>query len=625
MNKGINLNQSTFDFYKFKIICFTFIFYFSFLSFCFGLPNNIDGLDQKAKNKIDLAVKNLSLVNANEDKKIFKGNIINWIINQCYVSEKEELDGVLEWHEKIKMSVSFSTTPSELNLAFKNLVSNIPPNLKYEKFDYQIFVIDQPELKVFTNGGGYVYITKGLLEKYLDSKNKPTPALYFILANELGKISHKQTRRGYQLIEFEKELKRLINLNINDDIYKVILQTSLNPVISSIKFLFTPHQVYQADYFALYLCRNSGVKLNDSLDALRFFVLDKYPKILEKDLNVGRDFVEESFNSDPLVRLNRMLNEIGGVVDQSSKKFGLFQCVDDGNFKFCDDKSVAGDEYTMVLCHGLKGNEETFKDFIKVIRKDKVLKDRSLLVFRYPNNQSLSRSGQFLFNEMRRVFKDSKKSQFICHSAGGLIFRHYAEINNGLYSQAFFIATPHKGSDMVKFKFLIDSNDFLKSMGLDGLPRAILDAIPEGNGEIGFDLQPKSLFLSNLNSIDSSKRNYFILNAIYSGISLTNQGGAKNKALLFALENTIIPALKNVLRDRAGQIGSPLLKKWAFEVIEQIALPEEVKNGDIAVSFESSMISGIKVISTRFGLNHIEILKDTSVIDEVIKKLVVDK
>ena len=575
------------------------------------------------KSKKELIRKRGNLKSKKDEKKVFKGSIIAWLINQVSVTEEEEFNGAIESHEKIKTTVKFSPTPLNVNNAFKKLVSNIPSNLNYKGFTYELFVLDQPDLNVFTNGGGYVYITKPLLEKFLDVNAQPTAGLYFILANELGKISHKHTRRGYQLIEIEKELKRLVNLNIEDEILKVILQTSINPALGTVKFLYTPHQVYQADIFALYLCRNSGIQLDDSLDALRLFVVDKYPKIKEMDFVISQDLKEgySSFDSSPLVRLKKLLNETEGVVDDSSEKFGLLRYQKDAKvFELCKQASIAGDKTTLVFCHGLKGNEETFKYFIEEVAKNMGVGNMELLVFRYPNNQSLSRSGQFLTTEINRVFKDQKKVQFICHSAGGLVFRHYAEINNGSYGNAFFIGTPHKGSDIIKFKFLIDTNEFVIGFGYGGLPKIISDTIPEGRGEIGFDLQPGSLFLSYLDSLKLTQKNYFIFNSNFTGVGLTDQGGAKNKAMVYGLENYLLPEVKKGLVKRTGQIGSPLLKKWALEAITQLEIPDEIKNGDLAVTINSSKIGEAKVV-TRNGLNHIEIVSDAKVITEIIKKI----
>ena len=607
-----------------KILSYLFLIVacWSLLIFNSGQVYGLEPFDIQIKKRINSESRKSEI--QKDEKKVFKGSIIAWLINQVSVTEEEEFNGAIESHEKIKTTVKFSPTPLNVNNAFKKLVSNIPSNLNYKGFTYELFVLDQPDLNVFTNGGGYVYITKPLLEKFLDVNAQPTAGLYFILANELGKISHKHTRRGYQLIEIEKELKRLVNLNIEDEILKVILQTSINPALGTVKFLYTPHQVYQADIFAFYLCRNSGIQLDDSLDALRLFVVDKYPKIKEMDFVISQDLKEgySSFDSSPLVRMKKLLNETEGVVDDSSEKFGLLRYQKCAKvFELCKQASIAGDKTTLVFCHGLKGNEETFKYFIEEVAKNMGVGNMELLVFRYPNNQSLSRSGQFLTTEINRVFKDPKRVQFICHSAGGLVFRHYAEINNGSYGNAFFIGTPHKGSDIIKFKFLIDTNEFVIGFGHGGLPKTISDTIPEGRGEIGFDLQPGSLFLSYLDSLKSTQKNYFIFNANYTGMGLTDQGGAKNKLMVYGLENYLLPEVKKGLVKRAGQIGSPLLKKWALEAIAQLEIPDEVKNGDLAVTIESSKIGSTKSVITRYGLNHIDILNDSKVITEIIKKI----
>lgn len=57
------------------------------------------------------------------------------------------------------------------------------------------------------------------------------------------------------------------------------------------------------------------------------FVVDKYPKIKEMDIVIPPDLKEGflTFNSSPLVRLKKLLNETEGVVDDSSEKFGLLR------------------------------------------------------------------------------------------------------------------------------------------------------------------------------------------------------------------------------------------------------------------------------------------------------------
>src|SRR5262249_32076056 len=127
-----------------------------------------------------------------------------------------------------------------------------------------------------------------------------------------------------------------------------------------------------------------------------------------------------------------------------------------------------------------------------------------LLCFRYPNNQGLAPSGEFLAREMARVVRSPDRAVFVCHSAGGLVFRDYAERKGSAFDRAIFLGTPHGGSSVIRFKFLLDAwkgaQGFLKVNPLDALSVGpVVEAVAaEGQGEIGHDLEPDSLFLRYL-------------------------------------------------------------------------------------------------------------------------------
>ena len=600
------------------------------LNFNSGKVYSLEPFDIQIKKKIDSEARKTGI--RKDEKKILKGNIIAWLINQVPISEKEEFEAASELHVKLIDNVKITPTPEKVKKVFSKLVQNIPAFQKFNGFKYELFVLDQTDLNAFTNGGGYVYITKSLMEKFLDFNMDPTPGLYFILGNELGKISHKHTRRHYQLVEIKKELSRSIDLHVEDQILNPIFHASMGPVFAYFSYMYLQYQYFQSDIFAFYLCRNSGVNLEDTLDALRFFVIDKYPKIKEIDFNIPAESINAffiTFRSFPLVRLKNLLNELEGVVDESVEKFGLFRyqkgAKEKGikDFELCKNRSILGDKTTLVFIHGLKGNQETFKDFIENVAKNKKTETSEILVFRYPNIESLSRSGQFLTNEIKRVFQDPQKIQFICHSAGGLVFRYYTEVNGGLYRQVFFIATPHKGTSMTKYKFLIDLNEFSLISGTEGVSKAISETISEGRGEIGFDLHSGSLFLSHLNSCKSERKNYYICNACFTGNSAFSKIDSrvlKNIVIINMLEQ-FLPFVKDSLKDRAEKFGSPLFKKWSLETLSKLEIPDEIKKGDLAVTIESTKIEGAEVIITRDGLNHLTILNDSKVINEIIKKI----
>ena len=79
--------------------------------------------------------------------------------------------------------------------------------------------------------------------------------------------------------------------------------------------------------------------------------------------------------------------------------------------------------------------------------------------------------------------------------------------------------------------------------------------------------------------------------------------------------------MKDSLKDRAEKFGSPLFKKWSLETLSKLEIPDEIKKGDLAVTIESTKIEGAEVIITRDGLNHLTILNDSKVINEIIKKI----
>jgi hypothetical protein len=597
----------------------------SLLNFNSGQVYGFEPFDIQVKKRVDSEARKTEI--KKEERKILKGNIIAWLINQVPISEKEEYEAASELHEKLVNNVKIILTPEKVNKVFNKLVANIPVFQKFNRFNYKLFVLDQTDLNVFTNGGGYVYITKPLMEKFIDYNMEPTPGLYFILGNELGKISLKHTRRHYQLVEIKKELSRSIDLHVEDQLLNSIFHASISPIFTYFSYMYIQYQYFQTDIFAFYLCRNSGVKPEDTLDALRFFVIDKYPKIKESGFNVPAESNIEfftTFRSFPLVRLKYLLNELEGVIEDSVEKFGLFQYQKNTKkFELCKNKSILGDKSTLVFCHGLKGNQESFKDLIEHVAKNKKTESKEILVFRYPNIESLSKSGQFLTNEIKRVFQDPQKIQFICHSAGGLVFRFYAEVKEGLYDQVFFIATPHKGTSMTKYKFLLDLNEFSLVSGTEGISKAISETISEGRGEIGFDLHSGSLFLSYLNSFKSKKKNYFICNACFTGdgaFSKFDSRVIKNITVINILEQCL-PIVKDTLNDRAEKFGSPLFKKWSLEILSKLEIPDEIKKGDLAVTVESTKIEGGEIIITGHGLNHLTILTEPKVINEIIKRI----
>src|SRR4029450_5275827 len=105
--------------------------------------------------------------------------------------------------------------------------------------------------------------------------------LAFLLADEIGHVARLHCRRGYQLQKLQDEAQRGISLNVDDKTLKIILQTSIDPTARFLTFLYTPGQHFEADLFALHLCRNAGFDADDATDAVRWLGALRYPPALK--------------------------------------------------------------------------------------------------------------------------------------------------------------------------------------------------------------------------------------------------------------------------------------------------------------------------------------------------------
>src|SRR5262249_8356299 len=159
---------------------------------------------------------------------------------------------------------------------------------------------------------------------------------------------------------------------------------------------------YEADLFAWQLCRNAGIAQEQALDALRCLALQTHPRLktaddyrpAEKALAPVLLYYLSS-QPEPLIRLKRLFMERDGLV-ADEKTYGLFRYAPaKGEFSRCDARSVSAEEAPFVFIHGLRGGNETFRAFLDFLSEQKELAGRPLLSFRYPNNDSLARSGTF--------------------------------------------------------------------------------------------------------------------------------------------------------------------------------------------------------------------------------------
>jgi hypothetical protein len=261
-----------------------------------------------------------------------------------------------------------------------------------------------------------------------------------------------------------------------------------------------------------------------------------------------------------------------------------------------------------VFVLGFRGTMRTFRDYLPAFAEQPGLRGRKLLVFRYPNNSSLGRCGEFLVNEMRRAVVAPGKAAFVCHSAGGLVFRWYAEVLKGPFDRAVLLSTPNEGTSLTALKYLADLGALVEEMKLNG-PGALARMIPEGDGAVIYDVHEDSLFLRHLGHDAKLAKRYYV----FSGDCLTRVEVVALRAAVVAarrvLENRVLP-----------RIESPVLRRQALRRIDRWHLPREISRGDLVVSVQSALLEDAGR-STRTALNHEQFLRDELVIRDVMASI----
>ncbi len=503
---------------RFKILSVSLIFVLA-LGLTPGVPANVRGdtacqeqpllglrsLNLEVRTRIDRAAAEQEMETFCQDTVNLAGNATAFLISQTKLPLREEADLSEAERTRLIAQKKVLQTPEAVVGIWNKLLQELPAHLKPREFTYRLTVLDVPEPGAFTPGGGQVFLTRGLLDRLLQDPQRGEPAVALVLAQQLGHIGLGHCRRGWQLKRLQEELQKAKKNDVDHKLVGKILETSVLLSGPLTYFLYSRAQHYEADLFAWQLCRNSKIDLACALDALRWLSVVNDPRLLtdkdyrpskEASASVVRYYLSEE--PEPLRRLKRLFMERDGVVE-TEKEHGLFlyqptpKGDPPGTLTRCKNGSIPADRACIVFLHGMRADNTTFNDFFSFLQAEKAVAGRPLLLFRCPNNDSLARNALFLERELARVGVAPEKAAFVCHSAGGLVFRWYAEKRQGRFDQAFLLATPHLGSAMTALKHLVDVAVFAGMLNL-GLPAAIAQTLPEGRGQISYDLQPDSLF-----------------------------------------------------------------------------------------------------------------------------------
>jgi pimeloyl-ACP methyl ester carboxylesterase len=494
-----------------------------------------------------------------------------------------------------KKALPGAPTPAGAQRVFDRLIAELPPQQKHDAPHFRLAVLDLPDGPAFTTGGGIVCLARPTVESLLANKKRGEAALAFVLADEIGHVALGHYSRALA----EKDAVAAVASFLPFRLPPTLLAEAPGP------FSYTAAEREDADRFALHLCRNAGFDLDAVFDSIR---LEAARELDEDKGEVQKVSYVEGDSSDALMRLKRLLMERDGLFDDETS-YGLFLFDRrSGRLARCGSRQIGPSERPIVLVHGLRGNEWALGTYLMFLRKQAEVADRPLLVFRYPNNESLSRCGQFLTREMRRVVVEPDKAVFVCHSAGGLVFRWYAEVRHGGFDRAVFLAVPHAGTRMAELKGFVDVGRFVLDLPA-GFDQAMRNAFGEGDGEIARDLLPGSLFLRQLSREAPPVRRY----EVFYGQFFDWRQALELQAVFVVAKSFLEEAV-------ADFVPFPVLQERLTRLVAKAPLPEEITRGDFVVSARSARLPGVSR-TTAFAAQHEAFRYDPEIMRRVLEAI----
>jgi pimeloyl-ACP methyl ester carboxylesterase len=276
-----------------------------------------------------------------------------------------------------------------------------------------------------------------------------------------------------------------------------------------------------------------------------------------------------------------------------------------GKLTKAQDQALPPGQPALVFVHGFAGKEATFENFFRELARRGEAAAYKVLFFRYPNNGSLSAAGELLAREIRRVVSTPERATFIAHSAGGLVFRYYAEKKRGGFERAVLLGTPNGGVGLTQLKFIVDAGTFFRDLKF-GLPKAIERAVREGTRQLTHDLHADSLFLRSLGYDADLAARY----DIYCGRRF-------NDIEALGLTAAASVAQRLLSQEVVRRVEQPRWKEQLARLADRLELPVEVADGDLIVSVDSATLPNARETTVR-RLNHLELASDRELIEEVL-------
>lgn len=532
----------------------------------------------------------------------FYGDLTGWLVSRAPLPKDEEAARVLDAHRK-RMETSKQVQPFGLELiVLMELSDALPIHMKPVVDEFLIDVVETDEFISDTVGSPYIHLSKSFVERCVADPKSGKQRLAFAIAHELGHIILGHCRRRHQMMWFQQLIDKGVDIKLSSKKIEEMLRQTVAKSQHSVRFLASLDEDFQADLFAIHLMRNAGHDVELGLDVVRHFAISPV------DSDAGSDSGQVgAANLRALQRLQRLRMDIDGRVYHHKTEYGLFEFDrSTGERTIVADNALLGVDRAVVCVHGMESDLTRFAPLVKQFSKT-LPDDVRLFGLQYPGDASLSCIGRFMTNEMERTSASTENFDFVCHSAGGLIVRYFAEVDQKMVGRVVMIATPHFGSDLSQLRPLLEAKQFFGNLKL-GYDDAVEKAITDGKGQISLDLQPYSLFLSFLNkpAHARSPARYYIVNG---------RAFSPLKGLL--LQTSVVAARKTLQRVLFDQAGAGSLRRGIHEWIDRIHMPAEITRGDLAVSLDSSSLEDV-ADETTFDATHSDLPSDPEVVRHIM-------
>jgi pimeloyl-ACP methyl ester carboxylesterase len=249
----------------------------------------------------------------------------------------------------------------------------------------------------------------------------------------------------------------------------------------------------------------------------------------------------------------------------------------------------------VVLIHGVDADKNDCAPLGTMLRDA----GYQVAYFSYPGDQPIEDSAAMLARSMRLLHEQfpTVRTDFVCHSMGGLVARRYIEGEEykGGVHRLIMVGTPNHGSGWAHFRTALSVQEHYY---LRADPEwAWTWLITEGMGEAGDDLLPGSDFLKDLNARPRRE-----------GVHYTIIAG--NKSGVNRAEANVVDSVADWMPVRA--------RRWwgfghCYRGLVSVAthLREKTSDGDGPVSLKSAELKGVKDVVVLPG-DHVSLFLPTA-------------